>query len=367
MVEKNIAVLAGDGIGPEIMAEAVKVLKAVGDKYSHTFNLEYAPFGGEGYDKEGNPFPERTKEACDSADAILKGPIGGPKYDKIQPPELRPERGGLLPLRRRYDTFANLRIARLPPELASFSPLRPEVIKNGIDILFVRELVGGIYFGRKEEGKDESGTERAIDVMEYTRPQVERIARVAFAEARKRKAKLHNLHKSNVLQCSIFWNRIVDEINRKEYPDVAVEHMLIDNAAYTMEIKPSSFSVVLAENMMGDIITDQAAGAIGSLGLMPSACMGPEKAYFEPAHGSAPALAGTNTANPYAMIASAAMMLDKAFGLKAESEEVFNSLFRVFGTGHITAELTAEGRASGIQLSTSAFGDMVASGIEGVK
>lgn len=354
MVE--IAVLSGDGIGPEIIKEAVKVVDAIAEKYNHKFHFEYADFGGAAYDLYGHPFPAKTKKICDRADAILKGPVGGPKYDTIEDRDLRPERGGVLALRKRYDTFANFRPVMLTKALLELSPIRPERIPNGIDIVIVRELTGGIYFGKKKDGVDGKGRRYASDTMKYTENQVERIARIAFKEAKIKQKKLHNIHKSNVLHCSIFWNDIVDKISR-EFPEVKYENMLVDNAAYQLVVNPAQFNVMLMENMMGDILSDQAAGLVGSLGLMPSACIGPKKSYYEPAHGSAPTIAGKNIANPYSMIGSAAYMLEKSFGLEKESKEIWQALFSALENGYRTSEL-AQFKGSQV-LSTSRFGDHI--------
>ncbi len=357
-MDKTIAVLSGDGIGPEIMKEAIKVIEAISEKYNHKFDLDYADFGGIAYDNFGHPFPEKTKIICDNSDAILKGPVGAPKYDSISDPQLRPERGGILKLRQRYDMFANFRPVKLPYSMRFFSPLKSERIPSSIDILMIRELVGGIYFGKKEEGKTSSGEPYALDSMEYTQNQVERIARIAFNEAKKRNAKIHNIHKSNVLTCSIFWNRIVDRINREEFPEIKVEHMLVDNAAYQLVINPCQFQLMLMENMMGDILTDEAAGIIGSLGLMPSACFG-TKSCFEPAHGSAPSIAGKNQANPYSMIGSVALMMEH-FSLSEEADSIWNSLTSVFEKGFTTADLQANSNSKKLTVvSTSEFGDLV--------
>ena len=277
-MKKTIAVLEGDGIGPEIVREAVKVLKAVEKKYDHTFVLNHTPFGAGAYFTDGSPFPEKTKVVCDKADLIVKGPVGLAVEDMHDiPQESRPEIGAILPLRKRYDTFANFRPVRLPRSLASFSPLKPEIIGDGIDILMIRELVGGIYFGDKTEGTS-TGMKYAGDDCTYTEKQVRRIALVAFKEARKRGAKLTNIHKANVLATSRFWKEVVEDA-AKGFPDVPYQSTLVDNAAYQLVKDPTRFNgVMLLENMQGDILTDQAGGVIGSLGLMPSACIGPKKA-----------------------------------------------------------------------------------------
>ncbi len=358
-MKKNIAVLEGDGIGPEIAREGIKVLKAIEQKFGHSFSLEYAPFGAQAYFDTGSPFPDETKAICDRADAIIKGPVGlAVEQMKNIPQESRPELGAILPLRKRYDTFANYRPVRLPKALSFFSPLRDEVIGDGIDILMIRELVGGIYFGKKTEGSA-TGMQYAHDDCTYTDEQVRRIAHVAFKEARARKEPLTNVHKANVLATSRFWNDVVEDVG-KEYSDVEYISMLVDNAAFQLMKNPTIFNgVVLLENMQGDIITDQAGGVLGSLGLMPSACIGPEKGYVEPAHGSAPDIAGQNKANPYSMIGSVAFLFEKCLGLPQESDAIWQALFTVFHRGFTTVELAGSHFKKENILSTSSFGDMV--------
>ncbi|MGE0082946.1 MAG: 3-isopropylmalate dehydrogenase [Desulfococcaceae bacterium] len=362
-MKKTIAVLEGDGIGPEIVREAVKVIRTIEKKYGHTFVMNYAPFGAQAYFDEGAAFPEKTKQICDDADVILKGPVGL-AVDQMHriPREHQPETGAILPLRKRYDTFANFRPVRLPASLASFSPLRPELIGDGLDILMIRELVGGIYFGEKTEGSA-TGMRYAKDDCTYTAEQVSRVAQVAFTEARKRKSGLVNIHKANVLATSRFWNLIVEDV-AKEYPDVVCKSMLVDNAAFQLVKNPVQFNgVVLIENMQGDILTDQAGGVIGSLGLMPSACIGPEKSYVEPAHGSAPDIAGRNIVNPYSMIGSAALLFDRCLNLSAEAGDIWSALFAVFENGFVTRDLIVTGEKHRGILSTTEFGDMVCAGI----
>lgn len=362
-MKKTIAVLEGDGIGPEIVAESIKVLKAVEKRYGHEFELMYAPFGAEAYFTEGSPFPEKTMKVCDQADAIIKGPVGlaVDKMDQI-PQNMRPEIGAILPLRRRYDTFANYRPVRLPKALASFSPLKESLIGEGLDILMIRELVGGIYFGNKTEGS-QTGMRYAEDDCKYTDEQVRRVAIVAYEEARKRRAPMTNIHKANVLATSRFWKDVVEDVG-KSYPDVEYRSMLVDNAAFQLVKNPVQFNgVVLLENMQGDILTDQAGGVLGSLGLMPSACMGPQKGYVEAAHGSAPDIANQNKANPYSMIGSVAFLLEKCLGLQEESERVWNALFAVFEMGYRTIELAPPGYEKSRILTTREFGDLVAARI----
>ena len=358
-MEKTIAVLEGDGIGPEIVGEGIKVLKAVEQLYGHTFHLNYATFGAQAYFTDGSPFPKQTQLICDKADAIIKGPVGlaVEKMNTI-PQQFRPEIGAILPLRKRYDTFANFRPVRLPKSLAAFSPLRENVIGNGVDILMVRELVGGIYFGEKTEGPDVN-MQYAQDNCVYTAKEVHRVAVVAFEEARKRNSQMTNVHKANVLATSRFWNAVVEEV-AQDFPDVPYRSVLVDNAAFQLVKNPTQFNgVMLLENMQGDVLTDQAGGILGSLGLMPSACLGPEKGYVEAAHGSAPDIAGQNIANPYSMIGSVAFLLDKCFGLTQEAHTVWNALFSIFERGYLTAELATVASDSEKILSTTAFGDMV--------
>ncbi len=362
-MRKEIAVLEGDGIGPEIVRESIKVIHAIEEKYHHEFTLTPAPFGATAYFDEGSPFPDRTKEICDRADVIIKGPVGlaVEKMNEI-PEESRPEIGAILPLRKRYDTFANFRPVRLPKSLAAFSPLRPEIIGDGLDILMIRELVGGIYFGEKTEGSV-TRMRYAQDDCTYTEEQVRRIARVAFEEALKRGEQLSNFHKANVLATSRFWTRIVEDVKR-EYPEVPYQSVLVDNAAFQLVKNPTRFNgVVLMENMQGDILTDQAGGVIGSLGLLPSACIGPKKSYVEAAHGSAPDIAGQNIANPYSMIGSIAQMFSRCLDLPEEAADVWNGLFSVLEKGYVTKDLATARTAPDYILTTSRFGDMVVENI----
>ena len=358
MKNYKIAVLAGDGIGPEITREAIKVLKLIEERNDVTFELLPAAFGACAYFETGDAFPQATIDICDRADAILKGTIGlSHEESKKIPIDKQPERGALLPLRRRYNTYANFRPVSLPKALAHFSPLKPEIIGEGIDIIMVRELVGGLYFGHKEMGINEQGLRYVKETLEYDELQISRILHQAFKLADKRKKVLHNIHKSNVLKSSVLWNEILDEI-APEYPDVEVIHQLVDSAATNLCLKPTQFDVMVMENMFGDILSDQGGGILGSLGLMPSACLGDDKAYYEPSHGSAPDIAGKNIANPYSMIGSVAMMLENSFDMAAEAKNVWNAMQAVFGDGYSTADLSKPG--SGVKMiSTDQFGDKV--------
>lgn len=358
MKHYKIAILAGDGIGPEITKEAVKVLKVIEERNDVTFELLPAAFGACAYFESGSAFPDQTKAICDQADAILKGPIGLSHEDsKRIPIDEQPERGALLPLRRRYNTYANFRPVSLPKSLAHFSPLKPEIIGEGIDLIIVRELVGGLYFGEKETGVNDAGLRYVRETLEYDEAQIRQIMQQAFKLASKRRKLLHNIHKSNVLKSSVLWNEVMEEV-AKEYPDVQVVNMLVDAAATALCLKPTQFDVMVMENMFGDILSDQGGGILGSLGLMPSACIGPDKAYYEPSHGSAPDIAGKNIANPYSMIGSVAMMLENSFDMAAEAKNVWAAMQGVFGDGYSTADLSKPG--SGVtMISTDEFGDKV--------
>ena len=353
----RVAVLPGDAIGPEIMAQAIRVFDIVQKHRDVAFDLIECPFGAGAYFSHGTAFPDETKTTCDSVDAILKGPVGlsHEESQKIPVAE-QPERGAILPLRARYNTFANFRPIFLSRQMAHFSPLKESIIGDGINILLIRELVGGLYFGEKERGTNSDGQRYVREVLEYDEIQVRQVLRVGFEQAMLRKKRLHNIHKSNVLMSSVFWNEILDEV-RQEYPEVEVIHLLVDAAATALCLNPGQFDVMVMENMFGDILSDQGGGILGSLGLMPSACLGPDKAYYEPSHGSAPDIAGKNIANPYSMIGSVAMMLEMSFGMKSESDAVWQAMQSVFEAGYSTADLSA--RSDMTLVSTVEFGDRV--------
>ncbi|MBL4821386.1 MAG: 3-isopropylmalate dehydrogenase [Gammaproteobacteria bacterium] len=358
MTAKKIALLDGDGIGPEIMAEAIKILDLVASRNDIDFELIHGAFGAGAYFEHGHAFPDETKSLCDEADAILKGPIGlSHEESKKIPVDMQPERGALLPLRKRYNTFANFRPVYLPKGLAHFSPLKAEIIGDGIDLMIIRELVGGLYFGEKESGVNAAGLRYVKETLEYDEQQIERIARVAFETAMKRKKRLHNIHKSNVLKSSVPWNEIVEEVGQ-DYPQVEIIHILVDAAATYLCLNPAQFDVMVMENMFGDILSDLGGGILGSLGLMPSACVGPDKAYYEPSHGSAPDIAGKNIANPYSMIGSVAMMLEMSFAMDRESSNVWHAMQRVFALGYSTPDLSSPG-ADIKMIDTTGFGDLV--------
>lgn len=359
MSKYKIAILPGDGIGPEIMAEGIKVLKVIESRNDVEFDLIEAPFGAGAWFSHGSSFPEETKRLVDEADAVVKGPIGlNHEESKQIPVDEQPERGALLPMRARLNTYANYRPVSLPKSLAHFSPLKAEVVGEGIDLIMVRELVGGLYFGEKEMGVDEHGKRYVREALEYDEDQIRNILIRAFDLAQKRKKVLHNIHKSNVLKSSVLWNEVLDEV-AKDYPEVEVRHTLVDAAATALCLNPTQFDVMVMENMFGDILSDQGGGILGSLGLMPSACLGTNgKAYYEPSHGSAPDIAGQQIANPYSMIGSMAMMLEYSFGMEQEAKNVWNAMQAVFAEGYSTSDLSKPG--SGVtMLSTKEFGDKV--------
>ena len=310
----QIAALAGDGIGPEVMGEAIKVLRAVERRFSLPFQITEAPVGWAGIDAAGQALPESTLELCRKSDSILFGSVGLPERDPTIPKEQRPERAALLRLRKEFGLFANLRPVKLPLELSHSCPLRPERQGQGIDILVVRELTGGMYFGQPKKTETVSaGVQRAIDTMVYTTPEIERIAHVAFQAAAPRRRKVTSIDKANVLENGVLWREVVTNVGR-QYPNVTLEHMFVDNGAMQLLLKPTQFDVLLCENMFGDILSDEAAALAGSLGMLPSASLGRTDAtrtfgFYEPAGGTAPDIAGKNLANPIAQILSAALML----------------------------------------------------------
>ena len=304
----KIAVMAGDGIGPEVMNEALKVLDTVTEKFGFSVDLDQQLVGGAAIDAKGCPLPTETLDAADKADAILFGSVGGPKWENL-PPDEQPERGALLPLRKRYNLFANLRPGVCLPALTHASPVKNELIPNGFDVLCVRELTSGIYFGTPKGREDENGDEKAFDTMVYRRSEIERIARIGFTAAQKRDKRLLSVDKSNVLQCSILWREVVNEL-ASEYPDVELSHMYVDNAAMQLVKQPGAFDVLLTGNLFGDILSDEMAMISGSLGMLPSASLSSEKenglyfGMYEPSGGSAPDIAGQGVANPIAQILS---------------------------------------------------------------
>jgi 3-isopropylmalate dehydrogenase len=316
----KIAALSGDGIGPEVMREAIKVLRAVEKKFSLSFQVTEAPVGWAGIDAAGKALPDATLALCKASDSILFGSVGLPDRDPTIPKEERPERAALLRIRKEFGLFANLRPVQLPKALAHSCPLAPDRQGNGIDILVVRELTGGMYFGQPKKTEDlGNGQQRATDTMVYTTAEIERIAHVAFKAAQLRRKKLTSIDKANVLENGILWRETVTRIG-KQYPDVALEHMFVDNGAMQLMLRPTQFDVMLCENMFGDILSDEAAALAGSLGMLPSASLGATNGeqtfgFYEPAGGTAPDIAGKNLANPIAQILSVALMLRYSFQL----------------------------------------------------
>jgi 3-isopropylmalate dehydrogenase len=335
-----IAILKGDGIGPEIMDEGVRVLRAAAQKFALDLDLREALVGGAAYDDGGHPLPDATLALCKDADAVYLGAVGGPKYDLIPDPNLRPERGALLPLRKHLGLFANLRPARLYAALAGACPLRADKVEGGFDILVVRELTGGLYFGQP---KSYVGDE-AVDTCRYTRSEVERICHVAFKAAQKRPRRLvTSVDKANVMETSRLWRETVIEV-AKQYPDVTLNHILVDAAAMALVKNPKAFDVIVTENLFGDILSDEAAEITGSLGMLPSASLGEGGAgLYEPSHGSAPDIAGTGKANPLATILSGAMLLRHSLGANESADAIDNAVEAVIEAGYRTADIARPG------------------------
>lgn len=352
-MDYKITLLYGDGIGPEIVREAVKVLNKIGEKFGHTFNYQRGYLGGESIDKYGVPYSKETSDLCKTSDAILLGSVGGPKWND-ELPENRPERG-LLEIRKELGVYTNLRPAILYNVLKNSSPLKQEIIGDGLDIMVVRELTGGLYFGEKFYSD-----EKAYDTLAYTREEIERIIKKAFEIAKVRRKKLVSVDKHNVLDTSKLWRKIVEEIS-VDYPDVEVEHMYIDNAAMQLIINPRQFDVIVTENTFGDILSDEASMLTGSIGMLPSASLGDGKVgLYEPSHGSAPDIAGKDIANPIATILSAAMMLRYSFGLDKEAKEIENAVGKTLERGFRTSDIYTEGT---ILVGTSEMGSHIVENI----
>src|ERR1700683_1496477 len=347
----QVAVLAGDGVGPEVIAEGVRCLNAVAQIFGHEITLTALPFGGSAIEAHGDPLPQATLAACLGADAVLLGAIGGPKWSAPDAP-LRPE-AGLLRLRKELGTFANLRPVKVHPKLADASTLKAEIVQ-GVDLMFVRELTGGIYFGEKHRD-----AVSASDLCRYTVPEIERIVRVAATLSAARRARLTSIDKSNVLETSRLWREVTQRVISAEFPAIRLEHMLVDSAAMHLIRRPKDFDVLVTENMFGDILTDEAAMLAGSLGLLPSASLGEgRRGIYEPIHGSAPDIAGRGIANPYGTILSVALLLRHSLGLGAEGSALERAVEEALSLGARTADLVAAGTAA---LSTRAAGDAVLS------
>ena len=353
-MEYNIAVIRGDGIGPEVIAEATKVLDAIGVRFGHTFNYNYVLAGGEAIDETGRCLPPETVATAKASDAVLLGAVGGPKWDTL-PGDERPERA-LLGLRKELGLFANLRPAMVFDELAEASPLKPELIDGGLDIVVVRELTGGIYFGEKGFKDTEMGP-AAYDVELYSEEEVRRIARVAFDMAMKRNKRVTSIDKANVLESSRLWRRVVTEVSA-EYPEVELDHMYVDNGAMQLVRNPKHFDVIVTSNIFGDILSDEASQITGSIGMLPSASLtNGNFGMYEPVHGSAPDIAGTGKANPLATILSAGMMLRYTLGLTEEADAIDSAVRKFLSAGYRTADIYTPGTVS---LTTTETGDKVA-------
>ena len=337
-MEARIVTLPGDGIGPEVVSEGVKVLQVMAQRYGHRFAFEEAPIGGCAIDATGSPLPQNTLDACERADAVLLGAVGGPRWSDPTA-TVRPEQG-LLRLRHALGLYANLRPVRLYKELMGASPVRPERLED-LDLLFVRELTGGIYFGPRQEATDSKGT--AYDTMVYTASEVRRIAHTAFRLAQERRRKVTSVDKANVLAASRLWRKVVTEV-AAEYPSVALEHMLVDAAAMHLLRRPADFDVIVTSNMFGDILTDEASMLTGSLGMLPSASLGDShRGVYEPIHGSAPDIAGQGIANPLGTILSVAMLLRHSLGLEDEARAIEEAVEDVLAGGYRTQDIHVEG------------------------
>lgn len=350
----RIAVLAGDGIGPEVMSEALGVLRAVAAHFRFELDLRPARIGGTAIDQDGTALPATTLQLCEESDAILFGSVGGPKWETL-PPAAQPERAALLPLRKHFGLFANLRPTRCLPALTHTSPLRADIVAGGFDILCVRELTGGIYFGQPKGTREEDGDTIAVDTMVYRRSEIDRVTRIAFAAARHRRRKLTSVDKANVLENSILWRQTVTAI-AAEFPEVELEHLYVDNAAMQVIRRPRDFDVLLAENLFGDILSDELAMIAGSLGMLPSASLGASRdggrlfGLYEPGGGSAPDLTGLGVANPIAQILSAGMMLRHTFGREDAAAAIERAVDAVINAGLRTSDIYAgDGRMVGTQ------------------
>lgn len=336
MSEFNIAVIKGDGIGPEIVEGAEVVLDAVGEKFGHKFNFTDVYMGGCAIDKFGEPLPQETIDICQKSDSVLLGAVGGPKWDNCPK---RPE-AGLLGIRKALGLYSNLRPSILKPQLKEASPLKDEKLSNGLNVMVVRELTGGIYFGKREKAEDGSW---ASDEERYSVEEVKRIGKIAFETAMIRNKKLVSVDKANVLESSRLWRKTITEMS-KDYPEVELSHMYVDNAAMQLAINPSQFDVIVTSNIFGDILSDLSSAIAGSIGMLPSASLGATKCgMYEPIHGSAPDIAGMDIANPIATIVSAAMMLEMSFGLYDEAKAINAAVDKVLDMGYRTTDIMSDG------------------------
>lgn len=350
----KIALLPGDGIGPEIINESKKVLLKVGKKFSINFEFEEALIGGAAIDAVNDPFPKKTLDLCQKSDAILFGAVGGPKWDDVDK-ELRPEQG-ILKLRKNLELFANLRPACLLPPLKYNSSLKKDIIQNNIDFIIVRELTGGLYFGEPKETKIVKGQKSAVDTLMYSENEIKRVALAAFKIAQKRKKKVTLVDKANVLETSKLWRHVVKEVS-KGFPDVELDFMYVDNCSMQLILNPNQFDVLLTENTFGDILSDEVGAILGSIGVMPSASIGSRNPFlYEPIHGSAPSIAGEDKANPIASILSCAMMLDYSFDRSDVSEAIYNAVLKALEKGYRTYDLKNKNAK---YVSTQQMGDII--------
>jgi len=360
MKQFNVAVLPGDGIGPEVMVQALRVLEVVGKKFGFELVTTHCNVGGAAIDHDGHALPASTVQACEQSDAILFGSVGGPKWESL-PPDQQPERAALLPLRKHFGLFANLRPALCFPALTHASPVKESIITGGFDVLCVRELTGGLYFGQPKFRREENGELIAVDTMVYRKSEIERIAHVAFRAAQGRSKRLTSIDKANVLENGVLWRQTVNEIAR-QYPDVTLNHLYVDNAAMQLIRNPKGFDVVLAENLFGDILSDEMAMIAGSLGMLPSASLGLKETalgrfgLFEPSGGSAPDIAGKGIANPIAQILSAAMMLRYSLGQPEAADAIDAAVRTVIGQGYRTGDIYSEGTR---RVGTAEMGDAI--------
>jgi 3-isopropylmalate dehydrogenase len=362
----HITLLAGDGIGPEVMDQALRVLDAAEEKFGFRTTRATCLVGGAALDATGLPLPEETVRACEAADAILFGSVGGPKWESL-PPDLQPERGALLPLRKHFGLFANLRPGVCLPALTHASPVKQELIANGFDVLCVRELTGGVYFGTPKGRHEENGETVALDTMVYRRSEIERIARVAFTAAMGRRRKLLSVDKANVLATSVLWRETVLAV-AADFPEVELSHMYVDNAAMQLIRRPGEFDVLVTENLFGDILSDEMAMISGSLGMLPSASLGAKKdnglyfGMYEPSGGSAPDIAGKGVANPIAQILSLAMLLRFSLGETAAAEAIEAAVARAIEGGYRTGDI-ATGREGETRVGSAGMGDAILAGL----